>query len=131
MVAYSFKPQFVDAIVAGDKRQTIRAPRSRHALVGERIQIYAGMRTRDCRKLIPDPVCIGVDEVENDPGYPLHHGYGGLLIVNGIELHGGEMDTYAIGDGFSSSAGMMRWWSVNHGPGRFTGVAIRWERRDG
>lgn len=49
MVAYSFHPRFVDAILGGTKRQTIRMHRRRHARPGEEMQLYAGMRTRHCR----------------------------------------------------------------------------------
>ncbi|MFO0729377.1 MAG: MT-A70 family methyltransferase [Nitrospiraceae bacterium] len=64
MVAYSFKSRFLPPIARGLKRQTIRAPRSRHARPGERLQLYAGMRTRHCYKIIPDPVCLEVCDIE-------------------------------------------------------------------
>jgi hypothetical protein len=43
MVAYSFNPIFVGPILAGTKRQTIRAERKRHARPGEAMQLYTGM----------------------------------------------------------------------------------------
>ena len=64
MVAYSFKRLFVPAIEAGTKRQTIRGPRKRHARVGEPVQLYQGMRTSHCRRiLVPDPICTAVRHV--------------------------------------------------------------------
>jgi hypothetical protein len=58
MVAYSFQKQFVPAIISGKKRQTIRAfGKRRHAYVGEPIQLYVGMRTKQCAKIIPDQIC--------------------------------------------------------------------------
>ncbi len=64
MVAYSFDRRFVPAIVSGAKRQTIRAHRARHARPGETLQLYTGMRTRQCRKIVErDPVCTRIDEV--------------------------------------------------------------------
>lgn len=60
MVAYNFQAQFADAVHRGFKRQTIRAPRKHgHVQAGAPVQLYTGMRTRGCRKLIdPDPICI-------------------------------------------------------------------------
>ena len=58
MVAYSFKARFVPLIREGLKTQTIRAQRSRHARPGELIQLFSGMRTHLCEKIVPDPVCI-------------------------------------------------------------------------
>ncbi|MEJ0016825.1 MAG: ASCH domain-containing protein [Acetobacteraceae bacterium] len=46
MVAYSFKRDFAAPILAGIKRQTIRADRRRHARPGEVLQLYTGMRTK-------------------------------------------------------------------------------------
>lgn len=54
MVALSFMPRFVPAIVAGTKLHTLRWPRhgrSRHARPGELLQLYTGMRTRHCRRI--------------------------------------------------------------------------------
>lgn len=137
MVAYSFKTGFVDAIVAGTKRQTIRLPRKRHARPGEPVQLFMGMRTKACRKLLdPDPMCVGVDEVRIDLRELLPELAD--LQVNGIPILGAERDRYAIGDGFqprpwmklSPWEFMVRWWLTTHGGVLFTGVAIRWERRD-
>ena len=62
MVAYNFKPQFVPLIETGAKQQTIRSPRKRHTQPGEAMQLYTGMRTKACRKLVtPDPLCISVE----------------------------------------------------------------------
>jgi hypothetical protein len=138
MVAYSFKHSFILPISAGTKRQTIRLPRKRHARAGEAVQLYAAMRTRYCRKIIPDPLCVGVDEVifdlrgavARDPA-----SYREALRVNGIPVVDEATDAYARGDGFDGSASvapfafMVRWWLMTHGAALFEGVAIRWEPR--
>lgn len=72
MVAYSFKAQFVEPIRAGlglptepqirPKRQTIRADRKRHARPGEELQLYRGMRTRQCF-LIGRAACTEVTKI--------------------------------------------------------------------
>lgn len=64
MVAYSFHRMFAPDVEAMIKRQTVRAHRKRHARIGEPVQLYTGMRTKQCRKLvIPDPICHRVDEI--------------------------------------------------------------------
>lgn len=137
MVAYGFKAAFVDDIKARRKRQTIRLPRKRHARPGEPVQLYVGLRTRYCRKIIPDPVCVGVDEVRIDLRDAQAPGVAGsaTIEVNGIPLVGAALDDYARGDGFNGSRfvcpaeHMLRWWLYVHGRMLFDGVAIRWEDR--
>jgi hypothetical protein len=64
MVAYSFKSFFAPQIIAGLKCQTVRADRRRHARPGEAVQLYTGMRTRACHKLVtPDPLCTQVRRI--------------------------------------------------------------------
>ena len=67
MVAYNFKAQFAPLVQAGQKLQTIRAlGKRRHARPGDALQLYTGMRTKGCRKLMPDIPCIGATPVEMD-----------------------------------------------------------------
>lgn len=64
MVAYSFRPRFCLPIVEGTKGGTIRAERRGHghAMFGDELQLYSGMRTRSC-KLIARQRCIGVSRI--------------------------------------------------------------------
>lgn len=129
MVAYSFQPRFIEPIRAGLKRQTIRAHRKRHARPGEAIQLYAGMRTRHCRKIIDDPVCTAVEPIEiavpeQQPGF----------VHNGFQWRGGVgtdwaylTEDFAAADGFEGVLDMWRFWRRHHGPGLFRGVVIRWK----
>lgn len=133
MVAYSFKSAFVDDIAAHRKRQTIRLPRRRHARPGEDVQLFAAMRTKHCRKIIPDPRCIGVDQLVADlrPGRLVH------LEVNGvvIDLASPEADAFATADGFGAPPLGYRpiqffaaWWQRTHNAALFEDlVLIRWE----
>lgn len=57
MTAFSFKPEFVGKIFSGEKRSTIRS--TKRCEVGETMQLYTGLRTKKCRKIM-DAVCIGV-----------------------------------------------------------------------
>lgn len=64
MPAYSFKSRFAEPILSNQKLQTIRAVgKRRHARVGERMQLYTGMRTKQC-KLIATRICSSVHHIE-------------------------------------------------------------------
>ncbi len=131
MVAYSFQRQFADAIVAGKKRHTIRAyGAKRHAFVGEGLQLYVGMRTKHCAKIIPDQICKKVEQLSINVGD---------LEITGIELRkptkkainvtllcDDDMEKFARRDGFDSLSHMHAFWKHTHGVGRFTGVLIGW-----
>lgn len=95
MVAYNFRREFAPSIADGTKLQTIRAPRarSRHARPGEPIQLYTGMRTKSCRKLLPDPKYVAVLPVEITKA---------ATIVDGVQLREDQLEKFAIADGFSS-----------------------------
>jgi hypothetical protein len=116
MVAYSFKARFADAVETRRKRQTIRAEwKSRHARPGEYLQLYTGMRTKHCRKLVdPDPVCLSVQPV--------------VMNTWGVRIDGepvGELGGFAAADGFADWPEMRDWFAETHGfP--FTGWLISW-----
>lgn len=120
MVAYSFKSRFAPPILAGTKRQTIRADRKRHARTGEQLQLYTGMRTKQC-KLIGRAPCLSVWPVT-------------LILreVHSVVLEGfreiyGDLDTFARADGFKDWGELAGFWADNHpGVEIFDGVLIRW-----
>jgi hypothetical protein len=121
MVAYSFKRQFVALILAGIKKQTIRADRKRHARPGEDIQLYTGVRTKQCRK-IGTAICFSVTPVtinlkDNN------------VVVGGDIRHGwDQLDKFARSDGFDGWPDMRAFWHQNHPTVQvFSGVMIRWE----
>lgn len=131
MVAYSFKPSFAALILSGEKRQTIREPRGgrgRHALSGDSLQLYTGMRTKSCRKL-GDATCAEVREVVLD------FAQNRVVLDDAIELETGvELCAFATLDGFGDPPSqlspwgyMRRWWAATH-PGQpvFRGVLITW-----
>lgn len=63
MVACNFDRRFAEAIRSGTKRQTIRRERKRgNAYIGCALQLYVGMRTWDCEKLI-DAQCTSVEKI--------------------------------------------------------------------
>lgn len=132
MVAYSFQSRFIEPILAGSKRQTIRADRRRHARAGEELQLYAGMRTRHCR-LIARASCQSVTPVR----LTFHRGHGPLVFhVGGQVLSADEMEAFAVADGFGAGGGfavldMCAFWLDRHGPRgedmlTFSGWCIAW-----
>lgn len=131
MVAYSFRKTFKAPIRLGltdpaspfAKLQTIRGHRKRHARVGEPIQLYSGMRTKYCEKIIPDPICTGVVD-------DLHIWVGSSCIDriyrNGHSLMPSSFDLFAQRDGFADASAMHEFWHREHGIGEFKGVMILW-----
>ena len=121
MVAYSFKRQFRAPILALTKRQTIRADRKRHARPREEMQLYTGMRTRQCQ-IIGTATCERVAEVR-------------IGVTEGWYSVGGEhpfvsppmLNSFAIRDGFSCWTEMRDFWLAEHPDTPvFSGVLIRW-----
>ena len=120
MPAYSFQAQFAPLVESGEKRQTIRAiGKRRHAHPGERLQLYTGMRTKACRKLVtPDPVCTFAGSVY------ICHGIGSPAVT--VEDKGEvSPDAFARADGFADFDAMLEWFEKTHGL-PFVGVLIRW-----
>lgn len=147
MVAYSFQGRFVAPICVGlgiefpqrpglviaagteikPKRQTIRATgRRRHARPGETLQLYRGMRTKQCFK-IADARCTEIQPM--------------IIWVNAetiaierskLMLSWPEMDQFAGEDGFASAEDMAAFWRKEHaGIEKFEGLLIKWEPING
>jgi hypothetical protein len=115
VVAYSFKSRFADAVASGAKRQTIRANgKRRHARPGEALQLYTGMRTKDCRKL-RDAVCVisTYCAIYDD------------RITTG-KHPSIDLDEFAQRDGFADFTDMTDWFRETHGL-PFIGQLIVWE----
>lgn len=155
MVAYSFKKRFVDQLAAGigipvlncinverldvhPKRQTIRAfGKRRHARVGEAVQLYTAMRTKQCRKIgvarcvsfegvllkwSEWPSFCTFDVVEKEPGVWRRKGP-----TRQIE----DMEAFARADGFANLDDMRSFWMIEHGNATFQGALIKWEPGNG
>lgn len=124
MVAYSFQRRFVPMIEAGYKHQTVRAERARHARPGETMQLYQGMRTRTCRKILPDPICTCVRPIH----IVIRAGLIERIEVRGLsDLWKPDPDAFAISDGFESREDMSAFWAERHpSSADFVGVLIEW-----
>lgn len=129
MVAYSFQPRFLGPIRSGEKTQTIRLPRKRHARPGEALQIFTGPRMR--------PTRVGGAVCQESRLIRLDFAAGLVILDDAITIEGDEaLSAFAISDGFrpperhldvSPWAYMGRWWGVTH-PDQpvFSGALITW-----
>lgn len=98
MVALSFKKQFASDVENRVKRQSLRP--TRRFKVGDRMQLYTGMRTKACRKLVePDPVCTAVKAVAIGDDF---------VAVDGSKLDIDQAHALALADGFDD-VHAMRW----------------------
>lgn len=132
MVAYSFKTRFAAPILAGTKRQTIRADRKRHVRPGEELQLYTGMRTRHC-KLIGRAVCEAVYPIELFLAGP-REGYSEAWSDTHADprfatagVYKADCNKFAVADGFARWSDLVLFWRAEHpGVDHFGGVLIRW-----
>lgn len=119
MVAYNFKACFAPLVESGKKRQTIRAEgKRRHARPGDRLQLYTGMRTKACRKLLnPEPECTSSQPIE------IHSRL--KMLIDDIPQTLTEMRQVALNDGFESLEAFHDFFESVHGfP--FKGKLIKW-----
>lgn len=138
MVAYSFRPQFVEAIKRGlepgpltprMKRQTMRAVgRKRHADPGDELQLYQGQRTKQCR-LLGAARCVRIRDVILR--FDSHVG-DSVSVFNDYDtdemVYGLLLDAFARRDGFADWAELRGFWLREHGlPPRWAGYLIEWE----
>lgn len=66
MPAYNFQFQFVEKILNGEKPHTIRRRRKHPTKVGDRIMMFTGMRTKDCRQFA-EATCVKIVPVRIQP----------------------------------------------------------------
>lgn len=119
MVAYSFKKRFVLPILTGTKPGTIRAIRKRHAEPGEQLQLYQGMRTRQCRLIMRAP-CTETWSISIKLGSRPE-------IIRGPDKVD-DLDRFAVADGFTDFDDMARFWHDEHPDlSTFSGVQLMWD----
>lgn len=133
MVAYSFKPRFVEPIRVGlgerrmhtvhPKRQTIRADRRRHARPGEELQLYRGLRTKGCY-LIGRARCIDVVPIQIH--FRKRRRSDWVRAVIKLDRPS-QLDHFARDDGFRDWQELREFWAQEHpGVDDFEGVLITW-----
>jgi len=115
VVAFNFSPEFADAVVSGEKVQTVR--KTKRAKPGDLLQLYTGQRTKNCR-LLREAKCAYVDYVHIAPDG---------LTVGDTEKHPGNADAFAKRDGFKNFDAMLAWFAAKYGSPHFVGYVHRWE----
>jgi hypothetical protein len=136
VVAYSFAKQFVTPILEGQKRQTIRGSRKRHARPGDELQLYTGLRTKHA-KLIGKYRCTRVSHItlRFRPDRGLREG----VLIAPPEIDRDltvfqtpeQLDAFAHMDGFQSWEYLKKFWELHNGIGEaWSGTLIEW-RWDG
>ena len=117
---YNFKKRFEAPIVAGTKRQTIRAHRKdgRVPYPGDRLHGYVDLRSRRARKIVEATVTwvrnIAVD-------WP-----SGMIFLDGQQISSPIlMSKFARADGFADVAEMELFFRAQYGAS-FDGLVIQW-----
>jgi len=122
VVAYSFQKMFADPILMGGKTQTIRAHRKRHAREGEELQLYTGMRSKQCR-LLGRATCVDALPIT------LRFSDNVIGLWDGSEFaFRGQLDDFARKDGFDNWLRLKAFWRLHHGRiEKFEGMIIFWK----
>lgn len=121
MVAYSFKSQFIEPILAGRKIGTIRAiGLRRHARADDVLQLYTGMRTKACRLILITRCAMSSSILMRWKKTP-------EIFIDGLKLEPRFFDTFAQGDGLSDFEAMAKFWRDTHpNVSVFPGEWIKW-----
>ena len=128
MPAVNFQKRFAPAVANGKKRQTIRKVRKRPIKKGDKLYLYTGMRTKQCRAL--KTVCcrrVRLIHLEKLTGEMVSCNI--AAIDNGgtrmslLDIH--EQHHLAVRDGFDGFGAMVDWFEKRYGL-PFEGVLIEW-----
>ncbi len=135
MVAFNFMADFEPVLSSGYKTRTIRAwgKQGKKCNVGDRLQLYTGMRSKQCRK-VADAICIGTAQIViHQDGYEL----GGLLehtrIQGKVATRGDDGRDFFQLDGFDNEAEFREFFKEQCGASKaqaeweFKGFIYCWE----
>lgn len=125
MTTIMFQHRFADRVGGGTKLQTIRPPRKRLIVAGERLSLrkWADKAYRSPQIVLREASCISCEPVWI--GYDTHAG--NSIFMRTRYLTAIESERFAKADGFESFQEMFEWFSQTHGMS-FHGILIRWEK---
>lgn len=112
---------FTDKILSGEKRQTIRKAGKKWENVkpGDKLTLYTGLRTKQCRKL-------GEAEVESIEDVEIRIGFiCSEVWLNGDSINEDVCKKLAQADGFNSVRDFLEFFHDHYGT-NFTGKIIKW-----
>ena len=115
MPAINFKKQFAKLVKTGQKRQTIRPLRKYPIKPGDKLYLYTGLRTKQCKK-IKEAECFGT--------WPIIIKVG-RIIFDGRDLGMLGMADIIKRDGFQQSKDFFNFFEKQYGL-PFMGRLIRW-----
>ena len=119
---------FIDKILSGEKRQTIRraSPKWANVKAGDKLTLYTGLRTKQCRKL-GEAVVESITPIEiNTRRCPkTTDALFGRICVEGIQLKASEAIKLAEADGFDEGIGFLGFFHDHYGE-HFVGNIIKW-----
>ena len=114
---------FTDKILSGEKRQTIRKAGKKWANVtaGDKLSLYTGLRTKQCRKLGEAEV-ESIEDVEIESSLRVFS----RIKINDKYLFMHEMKRLALSDGFSTIDAFLDFFNEHYGT-NFKGKIIKWK----
>lgn len=120
----NFQRQFAPAVLAGDKRMTIRAARKDRKVpaVGDVLALYTGLRTRSAQLLMKTPAtCVWRVRIDLSER---------IVVVDGTRLDRGALQLLAFADGFQSVDAFFDFFRSNHPVPIFEGFAPHWNPKE-
>lgn len=125
MTTIMFQKRFVTPLLSGAKRQTIRPPRKRPIVVGEKLSLrhWYDKAYRSPQVEILKAECTAVFDITIST-------HGVQIGTGSIKTSKPQLDEFARGDGFESWAAMREFFESRFGYGLpFAGTLIQFEMR--
>ena len=120
---------FIDKILSGEKRQTIRraSPKWANVKTGDTLTLYTGLRTKQRRKL-GEAIVASVHVVMFDTNNNKIFIFSPLGFLGCVEIAENEARSIAIKDGFACYEDFWNFFKTQYGRSGFLRmVIIRWE----
>ena len=115
---------FIDKILSGEKRQTIRraSPKWQNVKAGDKLTLYTGLRTKQCRKL-------GEAVVESITPIMIDTECDNVAVetpLGDFNLDLPALNDLVARDGVDSNDEFFKFFCLNYSVGRLKMVVIRW-----
>lgn len=113
---------FIDKILSGKKRQTIRraSPKWANVKAGDKLTLYTGLRTKQCRKL-GEAVVESITQIKLDSGYITIH-----KPKWDFTLDSWQVQDFVKADGFDSVEDFWDFFKEHYGWEAVEMVVIKW-----
>ena len=115
---------FIDKILSGEKRQTIRraSPEWKNVKAGDKLTLYTGLRTKECRKL-GEAVVESITPIFLTPAT----GRAWVRLPFGLAgLHDDDLELIALMDGFPNLSRFCEFFARKYGFETLEFYVIRW-----